>query len=122
LGDYAALGPDPAGVIDRLAALPQVRAVRGNTDRFVAGGGDGVPGTKPEEVQHDLNRIQRAIHLTAGMAWTAGALAARGQLAWLEALPLDFRLELPDGTRALAVHASPGADDGSGIKRRMSDA
>jgi predicted phosphodiesterase len=34
----------------------------------------------------------------------------------LTSLPGELRLDLPDGTRVLGVHASPGADDGPGIK------
>lgn len=37
------------------------------------------------------------------------------------ALPLEQRLELPDGTRVLGVHAAPGTDDGDGIHPRLSD-
>jgi hypothetical protein len=48
-------------------------------------------------------------------AWTRGALAACGWLNWLAALPLESRTTLPDGTRVLGVHASPGRDDGAGI-------
>ncbi len=35
LGDLAAEGHDPAAVLRRLAALPDARFVRGNTDRYV---------------------------------------------------------------------------------------
>jgi hypothetical protein len=41
---------------------------------------------------------------------------------WLAALPLDQRLVLPDGSRLLGVHASPGTDDGVGMRPTMSDA
>jgi diadenosine tetraphosphatase ApaH/serine/threonine PP2A family protein phosphatase len=36
-------------------------------------------------------------------------------------LPLEVRLTLPDGTRLLGVHASPGRDDGPGIQPKHSD-
>lgn len=39
----------------------------------------------------------------------------------LAALPGQLRLSLPDGTRVLGVHASPGADDGLGIDPDISD-
>jgi diadenosine tetraphosphatase ApaH/serine/threonine PP2A family protein phosphatase len=42
-------------------------------------------------------------------------------LDWLVNLPLEVRLTLPDGTRVLGVHASPGRDDGSGIQPTHSD-
>lgn len=120
LGDVAALGFDPAGVVARLAALPQARFLRGNTDRYIASGV--FPGRPLEEIRHDLPRLEKKLELAAGIGWTTGALAAAGWLPWLEALPLDFRVTLPDGTRLLAVHASPGTDDGHGILARMSDA
>jgi hypothetical protein len=48
-------------------------------------------------------------------AWTGGALASTGWRDWLAGLPLEVRTVLPDGTRVLGVHASPGRDDGDGI-------
>jgi diadenosine tetraphosphatase ApaH/serine/threonine PP2A family protein phosphatase len=36
-------------------------------------------------------------------------------------VPLEVRLTLPDGTRLLGVHASPGRDDGPGLKPRRTD-
>jgi diadenosine tetraphosphatase ApaH/serine/threonine PP2A family protein phosphatase len=45
-----------------------------------------------------------------------------GWLEWLAALPGELRTTLSDGTRMLAVHASPRADDGEGIDTRISDA
>ena len=48
-------------------------------------------------------------------AWTRGALASAGWLGWLAELPLEVRTVLPDGTRVLGVHGTPGRDDGDGI-------
>ena len=53
--------------------------------------------------------------VAAGIGWTRGVLDQAGTLERLAALPGQLRLELPDGTRVLGVHASPGADDGPGI-------
>jgi predicted phosphodiesterase len=39
----------------------------------------------------------------------------------LMSLPSELRLNLPDGTRVLGVHASPSADDGPGIEPGISD-
>ncbi len=50
------------------------------------------------------------------MTWAQGSLTASGDLAWIAALPLEYRLVLTDGTRVLCVHASPGQDDGLGIR------
>ena len=38
LGDLAAIGYDPVGVLERLKALPNACFVRGNTDRYVVTG------------------------------------------------------------------------------------
>lgn len=38
LGDIVALGHDPAGVLERLTALPNPMFIRGNTDRYVVTG------------------------------------------------------------------------------------
>ena len=35
LGDLAAFGPYPQETLERLAALPQIRFVQGNTDRYL---------------------------------------------------------------------------------------
>jgi predicted phosphodiesterase len=40
LGDLVAIGYDPIGVLERIAALPNVRSVQGNTDRYVVTGDD----------------------------------------------------------------------------------
>jgi hypothetical protein len=42
-------------------------------------------------------------------------------LEWVQSLPLEYRFEMPDGTRVLCVHASPGLDDGSGITPVQTD-
>ena len=51
----------------------------------------------------------------AGCSWTRNAIDAAGALEWLAALPAEQRMTLPDGTRLVGVHASPGRDDGPGI-------
>jgi hypothetical protein len=53
--------------------------------------------------------------IAASFAWTAGCVSAGGWTPWLEALPTEARGTLPDGTRLLGVHATPGRDDGPGI-------
>jgi diadenosine tetraphosphatase ApaH/serine/threonine PP2A family protein phosphatase len=59
--------------------------------------------------------------VAASFAWTAGVLSRRAELDWLAALPTTHRHIFPDGTRALAVHASPRSDEGPGIEPRRSD-
>jgi predicted phosphodiesterase len=65
--------------------------------------------------------VRGYVTLAQGLAWTHGALAATGWLDWLATLPLEQRLTLPNGTRVLGVHASPGCDDGLGMERHHSD-
>jgi putative phosphoesterase len=92
LGDLVAIGPDPAGVVDRLQALPNARFVRGNTERYLCEGWEG-----------------------HGMPWTRSQLGDE-RMAWIESLPLEVR-----AGSTLLVHASPGRDDGSGFHPRQSD-
>lgn len=120
LGDLVALGPDPVGVLGRLSNLPNCSIIRGNTDRYV------VSGDRPPPYAEDLGTDREAIRVFAEIAgtfaWTQGAVTAAGWFDWLSALPLEFRTVLPDGTRCLCVHATPGKDDGPGIDKDLSDA
>ncbi len=119
LGDLVAFGPDPVGVLERLVALPGVCFARGNTDRYT------VTGDRPrptlEQVNADLSLLPLLVKTAHHFAWTLGAITASGWLDWLSALPLEQRLVLPDGTRLLGVHASPGRDDGYGINPTLSE-
>ncbi|MEZ4867286.1 MAG: metallophosphoesterase family protein [Caldilineaceae bacterium] len=122
LGDLVAMGPDPVGVAQRLRALPNQQAIRGNTDRWLTDVHNEFPLTPEEISQGAQNNESAPLELAYSMVWTQGALTASGDLAWVAALPLDYRTVLPDGTRVLCVHASPGQDDGEGIRPVMSDA
>jgi putative phosphoesterase len=119
LGDLVAIGPDPVGVLQRLSALKGLRVIRGNTDRYVAFGDR--PGPSIAEVQADASLLKPLIQVANTFAWTQGMVTAAGWLPWLKELPLDFEMELPDGTRFLGVHASPGTDDGTGISPASSE-
>src|SRR5262249_11355289 len=70
----------------------------------------------------DATLLAQWVEAARAFAWTRGYLTARGWFEWLANLPVELRLRLPDGTRLLAVHASPGRDDGPGIKPEQSDA
>jgi predicted phosphodiesterase len=120
LGDYCAIGPDPLGVIERLEGLDNATLIRGNADRYIVDWPFTPPG--PEEALAGPDRIADFIGVARSFAWTTGAIGATGRLDWLRALPLDFTARLPDGTRVLAVHASPGTDDGGGIHPGLTDA
>jgi predicted phosphodiesterase len=119
LGDLVAQGYDPAGVLQRLDALPNIRCVRGNTDRYTITGDRAWPSIA--ESQADPGQVQLLVGVAQGFAWTHGYLAATGWIDWLAALPVEQRLTLPDGTRLLGVHAAPGSDDGPGVEVGVSD-
>ncbi len=121
LGDVAATGYDPVGAIERLMALPEVRFVIGNADRYALTGEHPMRAPALGAAQGDPVLLARLLQTARSFAWTAGALAAGGWLDWLAGLPLEQRLVLPDGTRLLAVHASPGLDDGPGIPPGIAD-
>lgn len=121
LGDLAAMGPDPMGVMARLKALPNAQALRGNTDRWLTNVHAELPLT-PEEISRGAQNNESApLELAYSMVWTQGALTGSGDLAWIANLPLEYRTVLPNGTRVLCVHAAPGQDDGFGIRPTMSD-
>ena len=98
--------PDPAAVLERLVALPDVVATRGNTERYT------LTRDRPPPHAGDVLAHPELIDLFADVegsfAWTRGALASTGWLPWLADLPLEVRIELPDGTRVLGVHGTPG--------------
>jgi predicted phosphodiesterase len=119
LGDIVALGHDPAGVLERLTALANPMFIRGNTDRYVVTGERPPPSL--DEAVADPALVPVVAEVAGSFAWTAGYLAATGWIEWLAALPTEHRRTLPDGTRVLAVHASPLADDGLGIGRQAGD-
>ncbi len=120
LGDLVAHGPRPVEVVERLRELHGLTCVRGNTDKYVLTGDLGGmippidrPGTPAEySVLGDARE---------SFAWTRGALAGARHLDWLAELPVEQRIALPDGTRVLLVHASPGRDDGWGMHPDHSD-
>jgi predicted phosphodiesterase len=118
LGDLVAIGPDPLETLEILANLPNVRFVRGNTDRYV------VSGDRPAPHAHDVDRDPALLPLflavESSFAWTRDQLGER-DLTWLAALPVIQRLVLPDGTRLAGVHASPRSDDGTGITPDLPD-
>jgi predicted phosphodiesterase len=114
LGDLVAIGPQPVAVLERLQALPNIRLTRGNTDLYIVTGERPPPSSA--DVMADLNRLPIFEEVTQTLAWTQGALAVTGWLPFLDGLPLEQRLTLPDGTRLLGVHASPGQDSGPGIR------
>jgi len=120
LGDLVALGPDPLGVLQRLDVLPNCHIIRGNTDRYVVTGDR--PPPFPVHPGMDEGRLATCLELEGAFAWAQGAVTAAGKYDWLANLPLEWQTTLPDGTRCLCVHASPGRDDGPGVGRDTSPA
>ena len=119
LGDLVALGHDPVGVYERIVALPALTVIGGNTDRYVVTGERPPPSL--EEAIADPALVAVIAEVAASFAWTAGYMMARGLVDWLAQLARQHRMTLPDGTRVLAVHASPDSDDGHGISPRRTD-
>ncbi len=118
LGDFAALGYDPVTPLEKVTALSHARFTRGNTDRYVVTGDLPV---QPEKALEDPALLPQVIEAARSFSWTRGYVSAAGWLDWLTNVPLEVRLTLPDGTRLLGVHASPGRDDGPGIQYKQSD-
>lgn len=113
LGDLAAFGPAPVRSLDRLYHLSNTVIIAGNTDRFLFTGAQ--PAPTPLQAMQSQKLMDIYTEVTRSCAWTQGALAISGWLPWLEALPKNKRVTLPDGTRVLLEHASPGHDDGPAL-------
>lgn len=119
LGDFAAIGYDPLGVLQRITELPNAYCIRGNTDRYLGTGE--LPWRAFDEVIHDPVLARTYVEVASSFAWTTGAVGSTGWLPWFRELPMEMRRTLPDGSRVLAVHAAPGTDDGIGININTTD-
>ena len=120
LGDHAAMGPDPVGVLERLTRLRGATFVRGNTDRYV------VTGDRPTWFNADRSRTAdeitlMAAEIDASLEWTRALVAEAGWIPWLNALEPIARLTLPDGTRVLAAHGSHHSDDDPRLRPDATD-
>lgn len=82
-GDLAASGPRPAEAMALLRSLDGARFVMGNTDKYIA----------DREDSHEVEFVLE--HVTSD------------DLAFLEALPFEQRLEPEPGHELLVVHANP---------------
>lgn len=121
VGDLVANGPQPAEALELLRSLPNLMAVRGNTDRYVLTGD--LRGMIPAiDRPCNAEEVDALVAASAAHAWTRGCITVAGHYEWLAGLPLESRCRLPDGTRVLLVHASPGRDDGPGLTVEASEA
>jgi predicted phosphodiesterase len=91
-GDIVA-GPFPVQVLERLTALPNVRFIRGNTEREVVHLGPSMPATWAERVP-----------------WVHDQLAP-GQLEFLANLPEQMILDAAGLGPTLFCHGSPRSDE-----------
>ena len=108
-----------AGVMARLNGLPNTRFVRGNSERYLTTGAR--PLVTPVEELTTCRCCPPMWVCWNPLPGRPAALAASGHLPFLLDLPLEQRLTLPDGSRVLLAHASPGKDDGDGFLPRYSD-
>jgi putative phosphoesterase len=120
IGDLAAIGPEPVLVLEALAELENITIVRGNTDRYLVTG-EG-PSPTLDQAQADPTLVDLHARVKASFAWTRGFVTAAGWLDWLSNLPIEATIPLEDDTRLVAVHASPGCDEGEGVHPGRSDA
>ncbi len=121
-GDAAALGHDPAGSLQRLASIPDLVRVRGNTDRYLVTENQDGDRALLAKAADDVDAALQTLSFGMGFEWAVGAAQAVGLRDWLVELPVEWRTTLPDGTRVLLVHAAPGKDDGPGINPDDADA
>jgi len=116
IGDAVALGDDPVRCLDLIDGLPGLLRVRGNTDRMTVADSGEVDEAFLDIAAKDRALAKRQMLMSRGFSWTRGVLVKAGWYDWLAAMPVEERLTLPDGTRVLLVHASPGTDDGPGLR------
>jgi predicted phosphodiesterase len=121
LGDLVLFGPRPAETLALLRSLTGVEMLRGNTDRYVLTGEQPAPHATAADAKGSVDLVERYGLMAAGIGWTRGVLCQADLLGTLMSLPAELRLDLPDGTRMLGVHASPTADDGPGIDPGIPD-
>src|SRR5262245_32501793 len=77
LGDLAAFGPDPAGCVQTVQEIPEVKVIQGNTDRYL------VTGARPKYRVPDeafwLEVQEGILPRDLSYAWTTS------QLNWVQA-------------------------------------
>lgn len=120
LGDISANGCDPAGVAERIAGLPNAVVISGNGDRYTVT--EDRPRPTLEEAAANPALLPNLVEVAGSFGWVRGVLQGCGLFEWMRDLPSEVRLTLPDGTRVLLVHASPGSDSDPGLNPALTDA
>ena len=104
LGDLTAIGADPVGTLERLAALPNATFVQGNTERYLLSGGRPYPPIQDARSQPEL--LARLVEVAHSFAWTLGAITPTRWRDWLATMPVEARTSLPDANLGACVHTS----------------
>ncbi|HEY74868.1 MAG TPA: metallophosphoesterase family protein [Thermoflexia bacterium] len=108
LGDLVAFCPWPAETLARLRTLPNVRSLRGNTDRYLV---TGRRPAAPVRSAADWARIPAWLRMReANFCWTLERLSYDDYL-FLRDLPTRLEMAVPDYGPVLAVHATPFDDE-----------
>lgn len=112
LGDLAAFGGHPAECVQLVRDIPDVKLVRGNTDRYLMTGERPNMGHMTEENFADMvagTRIR-----DANFQWTLDRLSFADIKTFAESDTL-LSLEVPDFGWVVAFHAVPGDDEGMAL-------
>jgi predicted phosphodiesterase len=112
LGDLAAFGPNPAECIQAIQALPNLKVIQGNTDRYLT------TGVRPSMPTPDAETWPKYAVQTLGrdqaFTWTLERLAWP-EFEYLAGLKTDLSLELAGYGWAIGFHAIPGDDEGMAL-------
>lgn len=119
LGDLCAIGYDPIGVLEQLQPLPNKIIIRGNADRYVYS--QDLPLPTIDDAINDNNKIKVIREVAGNFGWTRGALDVTGWTSWMQKLPFDHCLTLPDGKEVLLIHSQPHTDEGKGLNPSLTD-
>ena len=119
VGDLVAIGFDPIGVLERIHALPNAICTKGNSEGYIL---NGIVDESPDRPPINEAEWRHQVEISRNFGWTTGMIWSARQQHFLANLPFDHRVVLPDGTRTLAVHASPGFVTGAGFRPDYSEA
>lgn len=120
LGDYCAVGYDPVGVLERIQQLPSALIIRGNADSYILS--RDLPPPTIEDAQQNPALIPHMAEVVGSFYWTRGMVESQGWISWLESLPCEQNITLPDETEVRLLHSSPQDEGGRGLNPALSDA